>query len=69
MPQFMNPLIHFRLGFGKRKVGKEIDVFIMGKYHGVGIIVEDYDDKQWIVAFEMTYPNGYKTKVRRYIDK
>ncbi len=51
------------------EIGDKIDVCIMGKDYGKGIIVEDHNDDQWVVTFEMIYPNGYKTEQRRYIDK
>ena len=41
----------------------------MDESMGKGIIIEEYDENQWVVEIEITYSDGHKEKVKRYIDK
>lgn len=50
-------------------VGDEIDVYIMEEFVGKGIIIEDYNEDQWIVEVEISDSSGNKHKAKRYIDK
>ncbi len=52
----------------EQKIGDEIDVIIMGKPMGKGTIVDEYDDRQWIVSF-VEFNNGHSQNVKRFIDK